>query len=225
LLPLVEDTGWFFDTELLVLAQRAGLRIHEVPVDWVDDPDSRVDLVATALEDLRGIARLARAFASGAPPVADLRREIGRQPLAAQIPGVPSGLVRQLARFAAIGVLSTLAYTLLYVLARQAVSAQTANLLALLVTAIGNTAANRRVTFGVTGPARLAQHHMQGLVVFGLGLALTSGTLALPSMTAPEATHAIEVFVLAVANLVATLCRFLLFRVWVFGERPSMVQS
>ena len=45
LLPLVEDTGWFFDTELLVLAERAGLRIHEVPVDWVDDPDSRVDLV------------------------------------------------------------------------------------------------------------------------------------------------------------------------------------
>ena len=42
LLPYVEDTGWFFDTELLVLAQRAGLRTHEVPVDWVDDPDSRV---------------------------------------------------------------------------------------------------------------------------------------------------------------------------------------
>ncbi len=45
LLPMVEDTGWFFDTEMLVLAERAGLRIHEVPVDWVDDPDSRVDLV------------------------------------------------------------------------------------------------------------------------------------------------------------------------------------
>ena len=53
LLPLVEDTGWFFDTELLVLAERAGLRIHEVPVDWVDDPDSRVDIVATAVADSR----------------------------------------------------------------------------------------------------------------------------------------------------------------------------
>ena len=45
LLPLVQDDGWFFDTELLVLAERPGLRIHEVPVDWVDDPDSRVDIV------------------------------------------------------------------------------------------------------------------------------------------------------------------------------------
>jgi glycosyltransferase involved in cell wall biosynthesis len=58
LLPRVADTGWFFDTELLVLAQRAGLRIHEVPVDWVEDPDSSVHIVATALADLRGVARL-----------------------------------------------------------------------------------------------------------------------------------------------------------------------
>lgn len=58
LLPLVEDTAWFFDTELLVLAERAGLRIHEVPVDWYDDPDSRVDVVATARDDLRGMWRI-----------------------------------------------------------------------------------------------------------------------------------------------------------------------
>jgi glycosyltransferase involved in cell wall biosynthesis len=58
LLPLVEDTGWFFDTELLVLAQRARLRIHEVPVDWTDDPDSRVDILRTAVGDLRGIVRV-----------------------------------------------------------------------------------------------------------------------------------------------------------------------
>jgi hypothetical protein len=58
LLPEVEDESWFFDTELLVRAQRAGLRIVELPVDWVDDPDSRVDIVRTALDDLRGVARL-----------------------------------------------------------------------------------------------------------------------------------------------------------------------
>ena len=78
LLPLVEDAGWFFDTELLVLAERTGLRIHEVPVDWVDDPDSRVDIVATALADLRGVARLARALATGRLPVRRLRAQFGR---------------------------------------------------------------------------------------------------------------------------------------------------
>ena len=65
LLPLVADRGWFFDTELLVLAERAGLRIHEVPVDWTDDADSRVDIVDTALGDLRGIARLGLGLAGG----------------------------------------------------------------------------------------------------------------------------------------------------------------
>jgi glycosyltransferase involved in cell wall biosynthesis len=64
LLPQVADQEWFFDTELLVLAQRAGLRIHEVPVDWVEDPDSRVELVGTALADLRGVARLVVARSS-----------------------------------------------------------------------------------------------------------------------------------------------------------------
>ena len=77
LLPLVQDTGWFFDTELLILAERSGLRIHEVPVDWVDDPDSRVDIVSTAKADLQGVARVGRALATGALPLVDVRRQIG----------------------------------------------------------------------------------------------------------------------------------------------------
>jgi glycosyltransferase involved in cell wall biosynthesis len=60
LLPAVENEHWFFDSELLHLAEQSGLRIHEVPVDWTEDPDSRVHLIATAIEDLRGIARLRR---------------------------------------------------------------------------------------------------------------------------------------------------------------------
>jgi glycosyltransferase involved in cell wall biosynthesis len=60
LLPDVQDQEWFFDSELLLAAQHHGLRIHEVPVDWVEDTDSRVDLVRTALDDLRGMARVAR---------------------------------------------------------------------------------------------------------------------------------------------------------------------
>jgi hypothetical protein len=70
LLPLIEDEEWFFDTELLLLAEHNGLKIHEVPVHWVDDPDSRVKLVSTALKDLRGLARMGRRFATGGGRVA-----------------------------------------------------------------------------------------------------------------------------------------------------------
>jgi glycosyltransferase involved in cell wall biosynthesis len=80
LLPLVADTGWFFDTELLVIAERVGLRIHEVPVDWIDDPDSRVDIVPTAIQDLKGCWRLGRALATGALPIHELRHRLGRGP-------------------------------------------------------------------------------------------------------------------------------------------------
>lgn len=66
LLPLVADTGWFFDTELLVLAERLGYRIGEVPVTWVDDPDSRVRILPTAWEDLKGLLRLRRKLRGGA---------------------------------------------------------------------------------------------------------------------------------------------------------------
>jgi glycosyltransferase involved in cell wall biosynthesis len=65
LLPLVEDTGWLFDTELLILADRLGYRIRELPVRWVEDADSRVKLWCTALGDLKGLMRLRRSLAKG----------------------------------------------------------------------------------------------------------------------------------------------------------------
>src|SRR4051812_43669027 len=221
LLPLVEDSGWFFDTELLVLAERSGLRIHEVPVDWIDDPDSRVDIVKTAKADLAGIVRMLRAFTSGRLPVAELRAQIGRQPLPDPVPGVPPGMVAQLLRFAVIGVLSTLAYALLFLLLHPALGAQIANFTALLLTAIANTAANRRITFGIRGSTGAAAHHAQGLVVFGLGLALTSGSLAVLHTVAPGASRTAELLLLVVANAVATLLRFVLFRGWVFRSDPQ----
>ncbi|MFY1576094.1 glycosyltransferase [Verrucosispora sp. WMMD703] len=211
LLPLVQDTGWFFDTELLVLAQRAGLRIHEVPVDWIDDPDSRVDVVATAVADLRGIGRLGRALLTGALPLAELRAQLGRAPLAAPPQQAPAGLPRQLVRFAAVGVVSTCAYLLLFTLTRGALGAQPANLLALLLTAVANTAANRRLTFGIAGRRHVTRHHVQGLLAFALGLALTSGSLAiLHAATTPD--RAVELAVLLAANLAATALRFTLLR-------------
>jgi glycosyltransferase involved in cell wall biosynthesis len=61
LLPLVEDEEWFFDTELLHAARRGAFSVREIPVHWVEDPDSRVRILATARADLRGVARLRRA--------------------------------------------------------------------------------------------------------------------------------------------------------------------
>src|SRR3954466_6830863 len=222
LLPLVEAAGWFFDTELLGLADRAGLRIHEVPVDWIDDPDSRVDIVSTARADLAGIARMLRAFATGRLPVAELRAQIGRQPLSSPVPGVPPSLVTQFVRFALVGVLSTLASLLIFMLLHEPLGAQAANLTALLVTAVANTAANRRLTFGIRGGAGAARAQLQGLVVFGLGLALTSGTLAGLHAATATPSRTVEGAALLAANAAATLLRFVLFRGWVSRPRtPS----
>ncbi len=220
LLPLVEDTGWFFDTELLVLAERAGLRIHEVPVDWVDDPDSTVHIVRTATEDLKGVWRVGRALAVGALPLDRLARPFGDDPRdRTALPGVDGGLARQLLGFCAVGVLSTLLYLLLYSAFRGGTGPQLANGAALLLSAIANTAANRRLTFKVRGRDRAVRHQAQGLVVFGIGLALTSGSLAALGAATADPAHGTELAVLITANLAATVLRFLLFRAWVFPER------
>ncbi|MFT3969463.1 MAG: glycosyltransferase [Micropruina sp.] len=212
LLPLVEDTNWFFDTELLVLAQRSGLRIHEVPVDWIDDPGTTVDIVATATEDLRGVWRLLRGLTRGRIPIAAVRAELARPPMSAPsvgaVAGVPAGLFGQLVRFGVIGVASTVAYAVLYLLLRVVVDAQAANLVALAVTAVANTAANRVITFGVRGSDGLVTHHATGLLAFAVALGLTSGSLALLHLMAPGAAHWVELLVLAVANAVATAVRF-----------------
>ncbi len=218
LLPHVKDTAWFFDTELLVLAERSGMRIAEVPVDWVDDPDSRVHIVSTAMADLRGIARIGRALARGDVPLRELRSAVGRDELT--VDGVPQRLAAQAVRFATIGVLSTLVYLLLFLLARPSMGAQAANLCALLVTAMGNTAANRRFTFGVRGPGA-ARHQLQGLAVFALGLALTSGSLWVLMQATAHPARIVELTVLIAANLLATVLRFVLLREWVFGRRGA----
>jgi putative flippase GtrA len=191
LLPRVEDQAWFFDTELLVLAERSGLRIHEVPVDWVDDPDSRVDIVRTALDDLRGVVRLGG----------------------------------ELSRFAAVGVASTLLYLLLFLALHGAVAPLIANALALALSAVANTAANRRFTFGRRGREGLATHHFQGLVVFGICLGLTTLALAALGALAPGADQAVELLVLVIANAAATLLRYWLLRLWVFGPRAGAAEG
>jgi glycosyltransferase involved in cell wall biosynthesis len=187
LLPSVRDQGWFFDTELLVVAQREGMRIHEVPVDWVDDPDSRVDLLRTALEDLRGIARL----------LSEAR----------------------LIRFMAIGVVSTIAYALLYLLLRAPLGPEGANALALAITAVANTHANRRVTFGISGRRDLVRQHAMGAFVYVLTLGLTSGALAVLHGLDPGSGRALELTVLVAAGISATVTRYMALRSRVFARR------
>src|SRR3954464_10961045 len=186
LLADVRDNAWFFDTELLVLAQRRGLRIHEVPVDWVDDPDSRVDIVRTACEDLKGIARLA--------------------------------LSGRIARFMGVGVMSTLAYAVLFLLLRGAIGAAGANAAALAITAVGNTAANRWLTFGVRGRAGLVRQHLAAFLVFVLTLGLTSGALAVLHGLVASPPRALELAVLIVAGTAATISRYVALHSWVFAH-------
>jgi putative flippase GtrA len=192
LLADVRDQAWFFDTELLVVAQRRGLRIHEVPVDWIDDRDSSVDILATARADLRGVARLA--------------------------------LATPIARFMGVGVLSTLAYALFFVLLSAPFGAAVASASALALTAIGNTALNRRLTFGVRGREGLVSQHAAGALVFAIALGLTSGALAVLHGLDPRAPRAVELIALVVANLAATVTRYAALATWVFKPRRPRPQ-
>jgi putative flippase GtrA len=185
LLGDVRDDCWFFDTELLMLAQRRGLRIHEVPVDWIEDPDSRVDVVRTALDDLRGVARLMAA--------------------------------RPVFRFMTVGVASTLAYAGLFLALRGALGAAGANALALALTAVGNTAVNRRLTFRVRGRSGLLRQHALGAGVFLLTLGLTSGALDVLHAVSARPSRGLELAVLVAASTAATVTRYVALRTLVFA--------
>jgi putative flippase GtrA len=189
----------------------------------VDDPDSRVDIVSTAIADLKGIARLTRALGSGRVPVAALRDQLGRTPL--PVARVPAGLTGQLIRFATIGVASTLAYLSLYAVQRLGLSPLAANFVALLLTAVANTAANRRLTFGVRGRTGLLRQHALGAVVFALTLGLTSGALAVMYALDPTPARPVELAVLIAASSAATVTRYLALRAWVFVRAPQAVVS
>jgi putative flippase GtrA len=191
ILPRVRDDEWFFDTELLVLAQREGLRIHEVPVDWVEDPDSRVAIVSTAAADLRGVARLLCAS--------------------------------RIARFAAIGVASTVAYAVLYLLLHGPLPAGAANAVALALTAVANTAANRRITFGRTGRAGALRDQAHGAFVFLATVAITSGALLVLDALDRRPARGLEVAVLVVSSTLATVVRYLGLRFWVFAPHKPPI--
>ena len=204
-LPLIEDDQWFFDTELLVTAERLGLRIGEVPVDWVDDPDSRVDLVSTAAEDLRGVWRML------------LHRPTGtvRRPRAHDV------TADQLFRFAGVGIISTLGYLFLFV-AWRPLGLYAANAVAMAIATLFNTAVHRELS-RYDGTSRRGHRFLVASALYAISLVCTTTALVVAQQVAPSVLLA-ELVALTVANLVAAVFRFALLRAWIFPSARRGVE-
>ena len=209
LVPEVADDTWFFDTELLLLAEHNGLRIHEVPVDWIDDPDSRVHVRQTATDDLKGVARVARRFLAGRGHL-----DLGitaREPLA-------DDMGRQLVSFAAVGAVSTALSVVLFLLLRGSLGALAANAVALTATVVANTWANRRYTFATRGGHDRRRHYLGALALFAAGLALSTAMLGVARLVGGGS--AVEGTALAASWTVTTVARFAVLRA-VFRRRGA----
>jgi putative flippase GtrA len=132
---------------------------------------------------------------------------------------------RELVTFGVIGLVSTGAYAVLYLLLRTATGPTAANALALVVTAIGNTAANRRLTFGVRDDRSMVRDQIGGLVALAIALAITTSSVSLLGALAPRAGRMVELAVLVVANALATVARFVLLRSWITADRERALAS
>lgn len=200
LLSRVKDDSWFFDTELLLLAEHNGLRVHEVPVDWIEDADSRVQVFRTALDDLKGLARLAWSMARGRADV-EVRRPDPAPVHPSPAPVAPRVVTSAaITSFAAIGTVSAVLYALLYLPLRGLWPPVPANLGALVLTGLCTLAVNRRWTCGLRAAMRL-----RGPVLVAATYVLT--TLALLSVP-PWAGLAAEVSAIVTTYCLLTLLRF-----------------
>jgi putative flippase GtrA len=209
LLPLVEDDEWFFDTELLITAERLGLRIAEVPVDWVDDPDSRVHIVHTAVSDLRGVWRISHGRG----------RQLTRRP--ARAAGCRDQVASdQLMRFAGVGAISTLGYLFLFVAWRPLAGSLGANALALAICTLFNTAVHKELSRGANG--RLRRGHFLAVTagLFAVSLVLTTAALLLTRLVSTTSLP-LELAAVTVANAMAAVLRFAALRAWVFRPRST----
>jgi putative flippase GtrA len=230
-LPLVEDDAWFFDTEVLVTARRLGLRIHEVPVDWVDDLDSRVAVSRTAWLDLCGIARMvtpasrrraadARRRRPGRPaPAARPAHVVPVEPAPAAVSDTGDEVFAdELLRFAGVGAVSTLAYMALFALLEPALGGYTANALAIVACSLGNTAAHRGMADTARHGLDRAHRVATATALLGVSLAFTTTALAVTRALGLDALVP-ELVAVTVANLAAAAFRFSILRNWVFRPR------
>jgi putative flippase GtrA len=210
LLPKIEDDEWFFDTELLITAERLGMRISEVPVDWVDDPESSVHIVDTAMQDLRGVWRVSH----GANRRPSLRSVTDRDAMFGQV------TAEQLFRFAGVGVISTVGYLLLLLAWRPLVGMLAANALALGICTIMNTAVHRELSRNLHGPSAAGRFFAATAGLFLISLSLTTVALVAAHAVSPDSL-ALALVAVTVANAVASILRFSILRAWVF--RPGLV--
>jgi len=207
LLPLVDDNEWFFDTELIVTAERLGVRISETAVEWHDDPNSSVEIVPTALDDLRGIWRMLhrRAASPGT----------GR-------PGQASS--DQLLSFAGVGVLSTLSYLLLFTAAWTVLGPWLANAGALAFCTLVNTALHRSLAksapAGAAGLAGRPEFVTVVAVLYGVSLVATTAAIALANVVVGPSLAG-DAVAATCACCGAALLRFSLLRGWAFRPTPD----
>jgi putative flippase GtrA len=218
LLPLVQDDEWFFDTELLITAERLGLRMSEVPVDWVDDPDSRVKILHTAISDLRGVWRISHGKA----------RQLTRRTTDAPQHPVDQVAADQLLRFAGVGAISTLGYLFLFIAWRPLAGTYGANALALAICTIFNLAVHKELARSMQGPSHRGRFAAVAVGLYLLSLALTTlGLVVVQLLDGPSLGF--DLLAVTAANAVAAVLRFAVLRAWVFRPNapgsPDLVEA
>ena len=212
LLPSVQDQTWFFDTEFLVVAERLGLRIAEVPVDWTDDPDSRVQIVRTAFDDLRGIARLARSYWFRGEPTDAAR--MGRPP--AQV-----GLGTELVRSARVGVVGALLYLSGFCALQPGLGPYWANGLMLTVTMGSRAAAAPRRGRADCPPSRWPGWAAKIAAAYGGALGLTTGALLLLHLCVADPGLAAQAAVATATSALAVILSLVLVPGWLPSRRNT----
>jgi hypothetical protein len=205
LLPLIEDNAWFFDTELLVLAERNGLRVHEVAVDWVDDPGSTVDLVRTARDDLKGIARMMRPEANTTQVVTRSRRS------PTGTPGPAVNASGELVHLAGRGILGTFSFALLFVLFYGSLGGLDADVVALALCGLGAFVAGPGPSSVPARPCGRWPYGIRSLMLASLPLVCTLGAVIAIS-AAGVGSLALDAVVLTAAVLGVAMVRFHILR-------------
>jgi hypothetical protein len=205
---LVVDNEWFFDTELLVVAERAGLRICEVPVDWTDDPNSSVHITDTAIKDLQGVWRMLWSPRGDVAAAGTVRQ--------VQLPAPLAGLLRT----TRLGVAGMAAYATLFILMSRFLPIGVANLSAVIL-GVGVSAA---LHFRRTRDARATVDPWPGAA--GVAVLLATSVAATTAILWTAAwigvgTVATGLTAATLGMAGAALARFLISRSLVFRTCPN----